>query len=79
MKTKHIDEFTEAVEIVDAADEDEQIQQEVCNYVWSLTMRLLKPDSSWNDSMGRPLAEQSVSDEKPMRSRGRRFRECSYK
>lgn len=33
VKTKHVDEFTEAVEVVDVADEDEQIQQEVCNYV----------------------------------------------
>jgi hypothetical protein len=30
----HVDEFTEAVEVVDVADEDEQIQQEVRNYVW---------------------------------------------
>jgi hypothetical protein len=33
VKTKHVDEFTETVEVVDAAGEDEQIQQEVCNYV----------------------------------------------
>lgn len=29
VKTKHVDEFTEAVEVVDVADEDEQIQQEL--------------------------------------------------
>ncbi|KAF8507152.1 Spb1 C-terminal domain-containing protein [Russula emetica] len=29
VKTKHVDEFTEAVEVVDVADEDKQIQQEL--------------------------------------------------
>jgi hypothetical protein len=79
VKTKHVDEFTETVEVVDVADEDEQIQQEVCNYVWSPTMRLLKLVLSWNDSIQRPPVEQSANDGEPMRSRGRRSRECSYK
>jgi hypothetical protein len=79
VKTKHVDEFTEAVEVVDVADEDEQIQKEVCNYVWSPTMQLINPVLSWNDSIRRPPVEQSASDGKPMKSRGRRSRECSYK
>jgi len=79
VKTKNVDEFVEAVEVVDVADEDERIQQEVCNYIWSPTIQLFKPVLSWNDLMRRPLAEQSVSDGRPMRSRGRRSRECSYK
>lgn len=79
MKTKHADEFTEAVEVVDVADESEQIQQEVCYYVRSPTMWLLMSVLSWNDSMQRPPVEQSASDGKPMRSRGRQSRGCSYK
>ena len=78
-KTKDVNEFTEAVEVVDVADEDEQIQQEVCNYIWSPTMLLFKRVPSWNDSMQRGPAEQGVSDGRPTRSRGRRSRECSYK
>jgi len=72
VKTKHVDEFTEAVEVVEVANDDEQIQQEVCNYIWSPTIRLFKPVPSWNDSMQRLPAEQSASDGRPMRLRERR-------
>lgn len=40
---------------------------------------VIKPVPSWYDSMQRLPAEQSVSEGKPMRSRGKRSRECSYK
>jgi hypothetical protein len=33
VKTKHVEELTEAVEVVDLVDEDEKIQQEVCTYI----------------------------------------------
>jgi hypothetical protein len=33
VKTKHVDEFTEATEVVDIVDEDEMIQQEVRNCI----------------------------------------------
>ena len=79
MKTKPVDEFTETVEVVDVADEDGQIQQEVCNFIGSPAMRLLMLVLSWNDSIQRPPAEQSASDGRPMKSRGRRSRECSCK
>ena len=42
MRTKQVEEFTEAVEVVDIVDEDEQIQQEVRTYTGSLTMWLLR-------------------------------------
>lgn len=35
VKTKHVEEFTEAVEVVDVVDEDEEIQQEVRGYTTS--------------------------------------------
>jgi hypothetical protein len=33
VKTKHVEELTEAVEVVDLVDEDEKIQQEVRTYI----------------------------------------------
>jgi hypothetical protein len=33
VKTKHVEEFTEAAEVVDNVDEDEMIQQEVRNCI----------------------------------------------
>jgi hypothetical protein len=79
VKTAHVEEFTEAIEVVDVVDEDEKIQQEVRIYVWQSTTCLFKSVPSWNNLMRKPLAEQSASDGRLTKLRGRQSKECNYK
>ncbi len=74
-----MEELTEVADVVDVVDEDEQIQQEVRKCTHFTCYGLFKPVPSWSDSMPRQLVGQSGNDGRPTKSRGRRFRECSYK